>query len=305
MTARRLVLAFLTFAAAAALPASGCTVQFSATTADGNGNQTVHSPYSPDAADGSPETDGVMPGDDGGPAAPAFQGSPLCNASKSTGCYPDDPTNAKSCKLAPDGGPYDANAGYDNATLACHVVPNTNDTSSGAPMVKSVCLPAGMGRQGMACSHPTDCAPSFECVGTNSGTCQHYCCAGNTECAADEFCDIQPTAAATNTRVPVCMPIMPALGCKLLDPTSCPAMETCAVVREDGTTSCIALGGLKAGDDCARDHCAAGLVCLGAPGDRRCYQLCHTATMTDCAAGLKCKGGLPLFPDPDVGVCEQ
>jgi hypothetical protein len=105
------------------------------------------------------------------------------------------------------------------------------------------------------------------------------------------------------------MPVHPASGCQLLDPSACPATETCAVVRDTGTTSCIAVGAAKAGDECETDHCGAGLVCLGTTGARRCYQLCHTANTStsgnECAATQQCKGGLPLFPDPSVGFCEQ
>jgi hypothetical protein len=121
---------------------------------------------------------------------------------------------------------------------------------------------------------------------------------------ADQFCDIQPTTQASGVEVPVCMPIHPASGCTLLDPTACPATETCAVVRDDGSTSCVAIGGAKAKEQCDTQHCAANLVCLGTPGSRTCFQLCLTATAEGCSANQQCQGGLPLFPDPTYGICQ-
>jgi hypothetical protein len=233
-------------------------------------------------------------------AAPVF-GSPLCNASLSS-CYPDDPTtvHAKWCS-APDGGFYSAPAGYDNAPLACHVQAMFNTT------VQPGCTLAGTltDMSTTPCHAPSDCAPGFECV--ERGSCRHYCCAG--ACFdPDEFCDIQQTAAAPPIKVPVCMPIH---GCGLLDQPSdagaCPLDQTCAVVRvENGATSCVAIGSKNAGEECDTDHCAGGLVCLGTTGDRHCYKLCHTAPgSTDCTAGKQtCKGGLPLFPLPGVGICQ-
>ncbi|MGO9834586.1 MAG: hypothetical protein ACLP1X_10245 [Polyangiaceae bacterium] len=246
-------------------------------------------------------------------AAPAlsYQGSPLCNASRSTGCcYPDDPTNAQACAQAacqtgPDGGTLDAAPGagaYVEVSLGCHVAPAeaAPDASAGSTAVSAVCLPGGQGLDGFPCRGPDDCAPAYECVGTTP-TCQRYCCGGNDACVSLQFCDIQPTALSPATKVPVCMPMQP---CTLLDTLSCPAGETCAVVRDDGSKSCVAIGAVGAGEDCETDHCESGLVCLGTPGTRSCYVLCHTSKTTECASSQKCQGGLPLFPDPDVGICQ-
>jgi hypothetical protein len=246
-------------------------------------------------------------------AAPAlsYQGSPLCNASRSTGCcYPDDPTNAQACAQAacqttPDGGAPEAASGagaYIEVSLGCHVTPAepSPDTSPGSTSVSPVCLPGGQGVDGFPCKGPDDCAPAYECVGATTPTCQRYCCGGNDACVSLQFCDIQPTALSPATKVPVCMPMQP---CTLLDNLSCPSGETCAVVRDDGSTSCVAIGEAVRGQSCETDHCASGLVCLGTPGTRSCYTLCHTSK-TECSSPQKCQGGLPLFPDPDVGICQ-
>jgi hypothetical protein len=241
-----------------------------------------------------------------GAATPAFQGNPLCHASRAIGaCYPDDPiTPITATACNEDGGGGDSGAG-----LACHV------SSSGS---LPVCLPAGHGMDGDPCMASTDCAGGFECAG--SGTCRPYCCSGLSRCAAGddaggtgEFCDIQQATGTGGTEVPVCMPIR---SCNLLDQlthldggSQCGSDETCAVVRGDnGATSCVAIGTAMVGDPCDTEHCAAGLVCLGT-SQRKCYELCLTPpsvapAVPPCPAGLTCKGGQPLFPDLAVGICD-
>jgi hypothetical protein len=230
--------------------------------------------------------------------APGVPGSPLCNALPNS-CYPDDPVAAKECQTL-DGGPLD---GYADSALACRVQPSASNAASTDALPG--CAPAGSAGDGSWCKSSAECAAQYDCVG--AGTCQRYCCRGNVECLADQFCDIQQTVAASSVKIPVCMPVHPTNGCQLLDPGACPATETCAVVRETGATSCVAVGAAKAGDECETDHCAADLVCLGTPGARRCYRLCHTAntaSSNECSSTQQCKGGLPLFPDPSVGICE-
>jgi hypothetical protein len=127
---------------------------------------------------------------------------------------------------------------------------------------------------------------------------------GNHACQSNQFCDVEPLAFSMATKVPVCMPVH---HCELLGTslTNCPAAETCSVVREDGATSCVGIGTAKAGDSCESVHCAAGLACLGVPGKRTCFQLCHTTSMPpsgECGPNLVCKGGAPLFTAA-FGIC--
>jgi hypothetical protein len=259
---------------------------------------------------GSP-TVGYVPARDGGDsgelsvdaagetlAAPTLQGSPLCNAA-ATSCYPDHATTAKACGEAPDGGPYSPTGGYDNAVFACRVVATPQGATNGTQ--NPTCAPAGTAGDGSWCKSASECEPAFDCVG--SGTCQQYCCSGNDECVADQFCDIQRTVASPSVEVPVCMPIHPASGCNLLDPATCPASETCAVVRDNGATSCVSVGAATAGKECDTEHCAAGLVCLGTSGSRTCSLLCSTSATGACPGSQQCSGGLPLFPDPTDGIC--
>ena len=258
-----------------------------------------------DAALGaSPEDDGGGGGDGG--VAPLQQNNVLCAVT--TTCDPDTAEMASSCHLAPDGGTYDPSADYDADTLACRVQPAMSVASDGVGL-PTACSVAGSGAAGAMCTQPTDCAATLDCVGT--GTCRQYCCAGNGQCGPQDFCDIQPLAAATTTKVPVCMPIVTP-GCSLQSALpnpaasatpSCPKGQTCAIVREDGTTGCVEAGDKTAGEPCNTDHCAEGLVCLGALNARLCYALCITTESGECPSPMTCQGGLPLFQDPTVGVC--
>jgi hypothetical protein len=273
--------------------AAGCVSFSTAAPAppEANAVATVH-PYEPDASDASYAI-AQQPGDSQTVSAP--QGSPLCDAPLNVGgCYPDLPTTAQACGVGSDAGESDRAIDEDEP-LACRVQPAGDAGDSG---VAPACEPAGLGVDGALCANGTDCAAGYECV---ENTCRHYCCAGNTSCSVGDFCDIQPTTEAPGTLVPVCMPVLP---CVLLSDT-CPAGQSCAVVRADGTTSCETVGPGQEDAPCDTQHCGAGLVCLGSVGSRKCYTLCYTTALaTGCSAGQMCTGGLPLFPDPAVGWCQ-
>ena len=284
--------------------AFGCSV--TAPSASSGAQQiTIHYEDAGDAA--------VTVAEAGGDAAQTpTQGSRLCLQGPIPACDPDTMTTASLCVEAPDGGAWDPNAGYGDAGLACRVTPAQSLASDGGPT--AACSPAGAGTDGTACTYSSDCAAGFDCVGT-PGACRHYCCAGNSVCGKDQFCDTQSLAVATTTQVPVCMPITPAGGCVLescIGTTCpvCPTGETCSVVRDDGATGCVQTGSALVGGACDVEHCFRGLVCLGSasaaantPGARLCYALCLTASPSSCASPATCQGGLPLFQDPAVGVC--
>jgi hypothetical protein len=182
-------------------------------------------------------------------------------------------------------------AGINNtdSMLACRIV-----SVQGVPT--PTCEAAGKGTDGADCSSSEMCAAGYDCVG--AGHCQHYCCDGL--CGKGMFCDIQPLVTSPSTKVPACVPVV---SCKLLE-HQCPSGETCAVVRADGATSCVPVGDAKVGDSCDESHCDEGLVCMGSPGARRCWQLCRISAPTTCGDAQGCKGGLPFFQDPDVGICQ-
>jgi hypothetical protein len=260
------------------------------------GTPTVIRAYEPDAADAGVSDDTAIEAPNA--AAPTFQGSPLCHASHLTGCYPDDLINA--CDFAPDSSAADADTDANvNIAPACHVV------ADGAS-VHTECEPSTVaGMYASSCSRSTECSPGYECVA--GGTCRHYCCSGNSACSDSQFCDVQPVAQSPGTLVPVCMTELP---CALLPSNdalqaACPPTDQCSVVRDNGATSCVAVGTAQDGDNCEAEHCARGLVCLGALGARRCEPLCYTAYPARCkSTGRTCVGTLPLFQDPTIGVCQ-
>lgn len=263
------------------------------------GTPTGIQAYEPDAADA-----GVVENASPPVAAPAlpYQGSPLCLASRGSGCYPDDVINACDFESADDASDAGADAGI-NFAPACHVVAN-------GLLVQTTCLPSTVaGMYASTCANSTQCSPGYECV--DGGTCRHYCCAGNSACSDNQFCDVQPVADSPGTLVPVCLvqipcvlvPAVPAATTSLGD--ACPPSDQCSVVRDNGDTSCVTVGTAQDGDSCEQDHCARGLVCLGPLGSRRCEPLCYTTDPTSCKdSGRSCIGTLPLFPNPTVGVCQ-
>lgn len=268
----------------------GCSVAARAIGTGDDPDAAGLTPYEWQPSDASASVGSDSAAGDAG--ARAYEGSPLCNALKSTArCFPDDPT-ATGCEQEQDA----AAAGDAAIDWACRAGPSI----AAGP----ICTVAGNGKDGDACQRGTDCAAGFECVG--NGQCRRYCCENLCPASGSRpaFCDIQPTAESSSRRVPVCTPVR---SCKLLTEGYCGPNETCAVVRADGTTSCVARGSVPVGGSCDEEHCAAGLVCLGPLGSRKCFQLCRTAA-DDCKTAttkLQCRAAAPLFPDPAVGICEK
>lgn len=282
----------------APLVLGACTVGF--TTADSNGGTSP--PPLADYDAGFTEDDGgdaaVAPRDGG---AVPYLGSPLCNWSNAhSACNPDMPATALACYAgAADAGASDGGAPT-TTTYACHV---SIGVQNGVSVTDQMCTPSGSGHDGDACRNGNDCSAGFECIG--AGVCRHYCC-DYRECdkmGKLTFCDVQTMTggSSADTRVPVCMPVR---SCKLLLPGYCDQGETCAPVRADGTTSCVAVGPAKVGEACDREHCGKDLACLGSPGNRTCYQLCHTDVQSGCPATKKCKTSSAQFVDPTIGVCQ-
>jgi hypothetical protein len=244
------------------------------------------------------------------PAAPTLVGNPLCSqvvggdGGSHRTCDPDDVIDggALQCTV-PDAGPdagatsEDGGAASDAATSnttpidanstgpgpACHIAPpDAGELQS--------CTAAGSGTDGTECRASTDCANGYECVGS-PGQCRHYCCAGNAVCDvtyAPSFCNPEPVVSG-GFSVPVCIPVSGG--------------ETCEVVKDDGTTSCVPIGPQGIGQECDTADCAAGLTCIGTVGSRVCYELCHVASTSECPAGTACTGSAQLFQDPQFGIC--
>jgi hypothetical protein len=254
--------------------------------------------------------------------APPLVGNPLCSLrtaggdAGSTVCDPDNVLDGGTLQCSvpdagdtrlPDGGVGDDDAGEwsdgssggsgniapaETTGPACHVAaPDAGELQT--------CTAAGAGTDGTECRASTDCANGYECVGS-PGQCRHYCCAGNAVCDVTylpSFCNPEPVVSG-GFSVPVCIPIS---GCSLFG--QCPAGQTCAVVTDDGTTSCVPIGPQGVGQECDTADCAAGLTCIGTVGSRVCYELCHVASTSECPAGTTCTGSAQLFQDPQFGIC--
>jgi hypothetical protein len=228
--------------------------------------------------------------------------SPLCgevtacnpDVLTSNGCAVDEDAGAGS---GGDGGGY--GYGADGSVSSACRVATTTTTSSGAAAITSACVAGGPGIDGAACAGGDDCSAGYECVGA-PGVCRRYCCSG--ACSDEKtFCDVQPTSGSSGTNamsVPVCMPVSP---CKLLAST-CTSGNTCSVVADDGTTSCVAVGTASEGSACDTTHCMANEICVGKSGARVCEKLCRV-TGDDCSGTKVCTGNATLFADPSIGVC--
>jgi hypothetical protein len=283
--------ALIGFLLPAAVLCGACSSAGSPSTSDVGGGAPIQG-YVPEPVDAGTAPDTTEGTSLGTQVTP--QGNALCHASKlsSDYCYPD--TTVDACNLPQDGGAGDAATdGAAAYPAGCHVVTDSAGVSTKCYASKL------QGMYASTCTQATDCSPGWECV--NEGTCRHYCCSGNSACSDNQFCDVQPSAQDPNTLVPVCVSEFP---CTLLDLDACPSGQQCSVVKEDGTTSCVAVGPQGDGQPCDVDHCAHGYVCLGTPGSRQCAPLCYTASPTDCTNGRKCVGTLPLFTNSLVGACQ-
>jgi hypothetical protein len=238
-------------------------------------------------------------------------GSSLCNygynSDTTHDCQPDD---SLACASAHDAGAKapteDGGADAEVPAAACHVV-----QASGR--VTQACSAPGTGKNGDQCQSGADCLPSYECVGS-PGQCRHYCCDGDTSCTAAglrAFCDVQPVAGTAadggydgggTFNVPVCMPIG---GCTLLG-SDCTPGTTCAIVKDDGTTTCVDVGTAAVGASCETQHCQAGLTCLGGGSSPRvCYQLCLVDEQpSTCPSMETCTSSAQIFKNPQYGICQ-
>jgi hypothetical protein len=207
----------------------------------------------------------------------------LCGGSQAT-CSPDP----GSTDCAPGGNPGMGGAPSDGGAtkLACQLIADNGQ-------VVSKCGMAGTAGKNDPCNQATDCQAGYGCGATDlTGVCRQYCCGDPESCPDDTYCT--PTKMAeSDQQVPLCAPLK---SCKLLaDAAYCDPGQTCAIVRNNGATSCVTPGTNTEGEPCP---CAAGYMCSNATGT--CLKLCHLGG-TECGSGT-CQGGTAPYP-PDIGVC--
>jgi hypothetical protein len=264
------------FSLAAAITA-GCSAQDAAmgSAAGGGDNAGGYGPAATGA--GGTEQDasldiGTERGDDAGydPAAP-YAG--LCGDGV---CKPGD--EAK-CQAGQDGGGGDG-------SLSCKLLPEGG-------VVVATCATNGPMEITQPCQTSADCAAGLGCASGN--TCRPYCCGDVELCPVSTYC--APIAMAEDPNappaaVPMCIA---ATNCTLLTDGACPVDQTCTIVREDGTTSCVVPG---TGESCEPCDCAAGYVCSKATN--QCRKLCRI-DKDDCPGGY-CQAGSMNYPQ-GFGVC--
>jgi hypothetical protein len=171
--------------------------------------------------------------------------------------------------------------------LACQLIADGGQ-------VEAKCGMSGTTAEGDPCNQATDCAAGLGCGATKqTGVCRQYCCDDPESCPAKTTYCAPAKMAESAEQVPLCVPVK---QCQLLaDAAWCDAGQTCTIVRNDGTTSCVTPGDHVEGEACP---CAAGYMCSNATGT--CLKLCHLDG-TECGTGT-CQGGTAPYP-PDIGVC--
>lgn len=176
-------------------------------------------------------------------------------------------------------------------TESCQLIP------AGEAAV-SECGPVGKSAEGFVCMTAQDCLAGMGCAATpnGGGVCKNYCCGDPEECPTKTYCAAQPMAeVAMNVAIPVCIP---ATICPLLTDGACNEGLTCAIVRDDGTTSCVPPGPGQLNEPCP---CAAGFVCSKLTN--QCKKLCHIGKdAEDCGGNATCQAGSSGFPE-GFGVC--
>jgi len=272
------------FLPALCLLAAGCSSAFSAFSSGGDDGL-----LNSDAGQRG-DAGAILPNNDAG-GAPKYRGNELCLATYVSACFPDD---EKAC------GAMGTDAG-DAGSSACRV----DEKGLSEPK----CSVAGTKSENESCSSSAECLPGFECVGSPSA-CRHYCC-DSQACVTygkgngkQFFCDAQPLASNAKKMVPVCQNVTPcSLENTLAGMDTCGGNLQCSIVEVNNqkTTSCVAKGTAKAGEDCSVEHCGSGLVCVGSPPT--CHQLCDPK-MPSCGTGETCFSQWPVLYSQNVGICQ-
>ncbi len=217
--------------------------------------------------------------DGGAPDAAAVPAQFVSYASLCGGSSATCATTSNSCAESGTGGGPGA--------TSCQLVPEDGGVTARCGLV-------GPSADGDPCESASDCQPGLGCIDAGViSICRAYCCGDPEACRTGTYCTTASMPDAPSSLIPVCTPVTP---CELLDTASCPTGQTCAIVRESGTKSCVVPGTGTANEPCP---CAAGFTCSWSEGI--CLQLCETGDAGVCANGY-CEGGGAVFP-AGVGTC--
>jgi hypothetical protein len=201
-----------------------------------------------------------------------------------------------------------ADAGFVEAASDAPLPTQSCYVSPAASGVVAACALAGTGVADDACSDSANCSISLACVQIDgAGICRPFSCGLPPSCPPGSFYQLAPLVVAgvpmSATVVPVCVRNIP---CGLLEaPSSCASGKVCAVVGNDGETSCVNPGPAKRNEYCDETTaCGDGLVCAMRPDktQNQCLQLCHVdQSATECPGGT-CQGGNNAIPT-GFGIC--
>jgi hypothetical protein len=176
-------------------------------------------------------------------------------------------------------------------TEACQLIP-AEGTAIGE------CGPVGKSGEGFVCMTADNCQAGMGCAATpnGGGVCKSYCCGEPEACPTKTYCAAQPMAEdPENVVIPVCIP---ATNCPLLTKDACLNGLACAIVRDDGTTSCVPPGEGQLNEGCP---CADGFVC--SKFFNQCKKLCHIGKdAEDCGGNATCQAGSDSYPE-GFGAC--
>ena len=232
---------------------------------------------------------------DGDPGAPPQDYSALC------GLPGRDSDAAPSCVAGAeaDGCTSTQGGGSSPVSSSCQLVASEAG-------VTATCGVPGSAEYNQPCMSAANCQAGLGCAvvagadgnGT-AGACLDYCCGDVEECPKDTYCAPQAMTERPDLSIPVCIL---ATKCTLLDDSTCPAGLTCAIVRADGTTSCVVPGHGKDGEPCENGACAPGFTCLKLANT--CKQLCRLDHPEDCPMGSTCLSGSGEYPD-NYGTCTE
>jgi len=178
-------------------------------------------------------------------------------------------------------------------------IPTTCKVVAGSVGAEALCVSVGASKLNDPCMKAEDCAEGLGCVATetNIGICRAYCCGDVENCPQSTYCTTIKMAGDIMSPEPLRIPVCEvATQCELLNDAACPVGKACALVRADGTTSCVEPGLGKLGEPCpcAKDH-----VC--SKEQNMCLKICKEDG-EKCPNEMFCQTGSGNFPK-GYGVC--
>jgi hypothetical protein len=171
--------------------------------------------------------------------------------------------------------------------------------------VEAACLPAGERTPGQTCNDQLRCTRGATCAG---GYCRKLCCGQDwSACDAGESCFRSYALALADGTIEdtgawLCFPVD---TCSVLRTDQCAQGEDCKMVDPTGSQACVPKSPEQLHEPCSSDGaCAAGLTCVGDPGEATCRLLCRAEECGEPACPAAEGTCVHFNRDPDgVGEC--